>query len=95
MSRRDYAITRREDTINYKVKDVEEADEEEVFDIGDDLEVDLSGLTDMEGIRQRIIMHIEKVKGNYKDQVWRSAANDNGWGTSVHVCNDTQMSPFL
>lgn len=74
MSRRDYAITRREDTINYKVKDVEEADEEKVFDIGDDLEVDLSGLTDMEGIRQRIIMHIEKVKGNYKDQVWSSAA---------------------
>lgn len=74
MSRRDYAITRREDTINYTVKDVEEADEEKVFDIGDDLEVDLSGLTDMEGIRQRIIMHIEKVKGNYKDQVWSSAA---------------------
>lgn len=68
MSRRDYAITRREDTINYTVKDVEEADEDEVFDIGDDLEVDLSGLTDMDGIRQRIIMHIEKVKGNYKDQ---------------------------
>lgn len=73
MSRRDYAITRREDTINYTVKDVEEADEDEVFDIGDDLEVDLSGLTDMDGIRQRIIMHIEKVKGNYKDQVGRLA----------------------
>lgn len=73
MSRRDYAITRRGDTINYTVKDVEEADEDEVFDIGEDLEVDLSGLTDMDGIRQRIIMHIEKVKGNYKDQVGRLA----------------------
>lgn len=51
MLRWDYVIIRCEDIINYMVKDVEEVDEDEVFDIGDDLEVDLFGLMDMDGIR--------------------------------------------
>lgn len=50
MLRWDYVIIRCEDIINYMVKDVEEVDEDEVFDIGDDLEVNLFGLMDMYGI---------------------------------------------
>ena len=69
MSRRDYAVTIHQETFQYKVEDVENGDDDEVFDIADALEVDLSGLVDMDGIRQRIIMHIEKEKGNYKLQV--------------------------
>lgn len=50
MLRWDYVIIRCGDIINYMVKDVEEVDEDEVFDIGEDLEVDLFGLMDMDGI---------------------------------------------
>ncbi|XP_061187110.1 uncharacterized protein LOC133195272 [Saccostrea echinata] len=69
MSRRDYAITKREDTVQYTLKDVKDCDDiEYAFDIGDALDVNLGGLSDLDSIKERLIMHIEKEKGNFKTQ---------------------------
>lgn len=74
-------MTVREDTLHYTVDDVEVCDDiDDAFDIADVLDVNLGGLGDLDSIKQRLIMHIEKEKGNYKTQVRKPSENQWGWG---------------